>query len=47
MLWPAKEEAEIAHRHDDLPENHPHLAEGERLHAHEFVIDAQHKRWPR
>ena len=48
-LWPAKDSRAIAHRHDDLPPDHPHIREahaaGET--AHDFVIDDYHAQWPR
>ncbi|MES2885634.1 MAG: MFS transporter [Pseudomonadota bacterium] len=47
-LWPREDREVLAHRHDDLPADHPHLAEhpGNGQHAHRFVIDDQHERWP-
>ena len=48
-LWPAKDPQAIAHRHDDLSPDHPHIREahaaGET--AHDFVIDDYHAQWPR
>lgn len=52
MVWPAVDEPVLDHVHEDLPESHPHLSDavpagsGYR-HAHEFVIDDLHHRWPR
>ena len=48
-MWPDREPAELAHTHDDLPPNHPHLAGSAAggQHAHAFVIDDEHQRWPR
>lgn len=50
-LWPAHDPQDLPHRHDDLEPGHPHLVEGpglqDRQHAHAFVIDDQHPRWPR
>lgn len=48
-IWPREDPDIVAHRHDDLPANHPHLAEG---HAegevrHAYVIDELHVAWPR
>ncbi|MGP6086132.1 MFS transporter [Antarctobacter jejuensis] len=43
-LWPAGDPAEVAHRHDNLPLDHPHL-QGHREHRHSLVIDDQHPRW--
>lgn len=51
-VWPADERERLPHRHDDLPAGHPHLAahagahEGNEGHAHVFVIDRLHERWP-
>jgi MFS family permease len=46
-VWPFDEMGDVAHRHDDLPADHPHLAgvDGNR-HAHAFVIDDLHQEWP-
>lgn len=46
-LWPANDPAAIAHSHDDLPEDHPHLqAAHSRGGGHVFVIDDFHRSWP-
>lgn len=49
--WPAHDPVVVPHRHEGLPEDDPHWAEHGRTtengHAHAFVIDAQHERWPR
>lgn len=47
-LWPREYSEVIVHRHENLPADHPHLAEhpGDGQHAHHFVIDDQHERWP-
>ena len=48
-IWPADDPVVIEHTHDDLPEDHPHLADaghGHR-HAHAYVIDDMHATWPR
>ncbi len=46
-LWPAGDPEVVAHSHDDLPEDHPHLAEhGGRAHSHPLVIDRLHPHWP-
>ena len=48
VAWPKQDPEVVLHRHDDLPEDHPHLREGHgasRLHA--FVIDELHSHWPR
>ena len=44
-LWPRHDPVELAHSHDDLPADHPHIAEGPR-HSHPYVIDDLHPRWP-
>jgi MFS family permease len=49
MVWPADDPEVVEHSHNDLPANHPHLAEaghGHR-HAHAYVIDDMHLAWPR
>ncbi len=48
-IWPADDPVVIEHTHDDLPADHPHLADaghGHR-HAHAYVIDDMHVTWPR
>ncbi|GLS45879.1 MFS transporter [Methylobacterium brachythecii] len=44
-LWPAAEPDVIEHAHSDLDVRHPHL-HGGRRHAHAYVIDDLHHRWP-
>ena len=44
-LWPRHDTIEIAHSHDDLPPDHPHIADGAR-HSHAYVIDDLHRHWP-
>ena len=44
-LWPATDPVAVLHRHDDLPRDHPHLR-GAGDHAHPYVIDDLHRRWP-
>jgi MFS family permease len=50
VVWPAHDPENLVHSHDDLDPDDPHLAEGEpwpeRGHAHPFVIDERHRRWP-
>lgn len=49
-LWPAAEPAALKHEHPELPETHPHRQKhvsDDDDHAHEFVIDDLHMRWPR
>lgn len=43
-LWPAGDPVEVAHRHENLPLDHPHLG-GTRQHSHPLVIDDAHPRW--
>lgn len=45
-VWPSDETGDLAHRHDDLPVNHPHLTGAGGHHAHAFVIDDLHRQWP-
>lgn len=45
VFWPRKDLEVLAHEHDDLPENHPHV-QGSRSHSHTFVIDDYHHHWP-
>lgn len=46
-IWrPEYEEDVVSHNHDDLPEDHPHVANGN-AHAHSFVIDDDHRKWPK
>jgi MFS family permease len=48
--WPADDPEVLAHDHDGLPDDHPHLqahpAAGKR-HEHDYVIDDLHPDWPR
>ena len=46
-LWPAADPDIVEHVHADLPMSHPHLHhQGGPRHAHIFVIDNLHRRWP-
>ncbi|PRY23607.1 putative MFS family arabinose efflux permease [Aliiruegeria haliotis] len=46
-LWRANQPREFEHRHDDLPDDHPHLQDhGTGAHRHTFVIDDVHRHWP-
>lgn len=48
-VWPRDDPAVLPHAHPDLAPDHPHLAGDDgrrRLHAHAFVIDDLHRRWP-
>lgn len=44
MLWPAHDPEHLSHRHNELSPDHPHLEGPE--HAHPYVIDQLHPRWP-
>ncbi|TED40440.1 MFS transporter [Pseudomonas aeruginosa] len=45
--WPRDEQSVLVHEHSDLPDDHAHLrSHGVAPHAHSFVIDALHRRWP-
>jgi MFS family permease len=49
-VWPAHDPEVLPHGHADLPEGHPHLAahakEASVTHAHAYMIDDLHPRWP-
>lgn len=45
-VWPARDLADLPHDHPDLAPDHPHLVEHGSRHAHAFVIDDLHRRWP-
>ena len=46
LLWPASDPDVVLHAHADLDPDHPHMRDGGPLHAHAFVIDELHQRWP-
>ena len=50
LVWPARDPDALPHAHDDLTADDPHLSEGQqgegRSHAHPYVIDDRHRRWP-
>jgi predicted MFS family arabinose efflux permease len=50
VTWPRHDEQVLTHRHDDLPPHHPHMRGTAKLneheHAHAYVIDDLHVRWP-
>lgn len=51
-VWPTEDPESLEHTHDNLPEDHPHLAAAGRTidghrHSHAFVIDNIHPEWPR
>lgn len=45
-LWPSHDPVALAHRHDDLPPDHPHLRNHGAEHSHALVIDDLHRHWP-
>lgn len=46
LIWDPRYDQEIVgHHHEDLPVDHPHVREGKQ-HAHPFVIDDEHRKWP-
>ena len=47
-IWPTDDPEVVAHTHDGLPSDHPHLVEGhpDGRASHAFVIDELHPRWP-
>ncbi|HEL5340006.1 TPA: MFS transporter [Stenotrophomonas maltophilia] len=51
-VWPLRDPEVIAHHHDDLPPDHPHLMKHPidsiaGIHEHPFAIDELHQRWPK
>ena len=48
-VWPSEDPEVVEHSHDDLPADHPHIAEAGhgRRHAHAYLIDDMHLAWPR
>ncbi|KPF73215.1 MFS transporter [Bosea sp. AAP35] len=42
-VWPSDETGNLAHRHDNLPVDHPHIAGAAGDHAHPIIIDDQHR----
>lgn len=49
-LWPSHDPELVAHSHDDLAADHPHLRDDHvqgKASAHAFVIDDIHPDWPR
>ena len=45
-LWPETDSDVIPHQHPELPSGHPHLRGETSRHAHAYVIDNLHHRWP-
>lgn len=46
IVWPAVDAGIVPHRHSELPDNHPHVHGEPAWHAHTYVIDDLHHRWP-
>lgn len=49
-LWPTRDPKEIEHEHPELPDDHPHHSvhrAGQSSHAHDYMIDDLHHKWPR
>jgi len=47
FVWPRSDPEVLLHVHDDLPADHPHVQGARGLeHAHAYVIDDHHDRWP-
>lgn len=45
-LWPVADPDVVRHAHPDLPTDHPHLTGSDSAHAHSYVIDDLHPKWP-
>ncbi len=45
-LWPREDTGVVPHRHPELPPEHPHVNDDPSRHAHAYVIDDLHPRWP-
>ena len=45
-VWPAVDADVIPHQHPELPPSHPHVQGKPTKHAHAYVIDNLHNRWP-
>ena len=50
-VWPQHDPTVVAHAHEDLAPDHPHWKDhaaelGSAGHAHDYVIDELHSRWP-
>jgi predicted MFS family arabinose efflux permease len=46
QFWPAEDSDVVPHQHPELPSDHPHLHGEPSRHAHAYVIDNLHHRWP-
>lgn len=48
VFWPSEDADVVLHDHPELPSDHPHLVSSAGAgHAHAFVIDDLHARWPK
>jgi hypothetical protein len=45
-FWPVEDLEILPHEHSDLSSDHPHLRGSAEAHAHLYVIDDIHRRWP-
>jgi len=45
-FWPVEDLEILPHEHSDLSSDHPHLRGSAETHAHLYVIDDIHRRWP-
>jgi predicted MFS family arabinose efflux permease len=45
-LWPAADSDVVSHEHPELPPDHHHIHDQPTRHAHAYVIDNLHQRWP-
>jgi len=51
FVWPRSDPDVLTHVHADLPADHPHVSDARKTargleHAHAYVIDEHHARWP-
>ncbi|MDH0970933.1 MULTISPECIES: MFS transporter [Acinetobacter] len=49
VIWPKQDDSVLPHSHADLPADHEHLLthNHDGKHAHDYVIDEYHQRWPK
>jgi hypothetical protein len=45
-IWPANDTDVLPHQHPELQSEHPHVQGEPSRHAHAYVIDDLHPRWP-
>jgi hypothetical protein len=45
-IWPANDADVLLHQHPELQPEHPHVQGEPSRHAHAYVIDDLHPRWP-